>query len=171
MAKAATTPGTEVTFDNAPKIDDDTLRGLNSFADVIELAQTKLGAEIISASDVIGDGLTVLNGDDKTQLIGLDCVFITWEFHLGDQGPFVSAIVVAKGAGGVMLKTRVNDGSTGIYAQLHDFTAKTNRQSMLRVAKGLRASRYFFEEGTGTIYKEGGPGRKSATTFYLDTSA
>lgn len=171
MAKAATTPSTEVTYANAPNFDEDALRDLDSFDAAIALTREKLGAEIVAASDVIGNGFSILNGDDKTQLVGLPCMFMGWTFNLGDQGEFVSATVVAKAAGGGLIKAIVNDGSTGIYQQLQSYTASTGKQGGLAARNGLRASRYFYDESDGTIYKEGGPGRKAATTFYIDTSA
>ncbi|SRR5712691_97158 len=170
MAKAASTPGTEVTFDNGPSFDDTILRDLDSFDAAIALTREKLGAELVPASEVMGNGFIILNGDDKIQLVGLPCIFMGWTFNLGDSGEFVSATVVAK-SGSAMIKAIVNDGGTGICAQLREYTRlNSGKQGGLTALHGLRVSRYFVD-GEGQKYKEGGPGRTAAATFYIDTSA
>lgn len=170
MAKASPT-GAEVTFDNAPRYDDEALLNITDFNAAVALATQELGGEILSVSDEIGNGFTILNGDDKMQLVGLPCMFMGWTFNVGEQGKFVSVTTVAKGAGGALIKAIVNDGGTGIHDQLEAYTARTGKQGGLTARKGLRASSYYYDEESGQTFSDGGPGRKKATTFYIDTSA
>lgn len=94
---------------------------------------------------------------DKTQLVGVPFVLVHWNFYDGDMGEFVSMWVVDKDD----RRFIVNDGSTGIYAQLRALTNKTGQDSMVRCPHGLRVSNYTYTDPQG---KE-----RPAQTFYIDT--
>lgn len=176
VAKQGKSETAVVTFNNAPKWDDAALKEMDSFESAIALVQAELGGTIVPASE-LGNGFTVLNGDDKVQLVGLPCLFMGWTFNLGDQGEFVSATVVAKGAGGSLIKAIVNDGSTGIYKQLRQFTEQSGgKQGGLAAANGLRYSEYYVDTDPksptyGDVSKVAAEGFKKARTYYIDNSA
>ena len=140
---------------------DDELRNLDSLDSIRALLGDKVG----NATD-LGSGFAVLETEQKRRLIGVPLLFVFWTFNdsdKGDTGEFVSAHVVQLDASGkVVGKWIVNDGSTGIYAQLHEYTERTGASQGLFVPKGLRASDY-------TITDDGGR-EKAATTFYIDTT-
>jgi hypothetical protein len=134
------------------------LAGLTSFADALALVQEKVGESNVGVADQeIGDGFKLL--ENKDLLIGVEMLLITWDFHQGDHGEFVSAKVMTKDG----QKYIVNDGSTGIRDQLMGYSAKKNSQGGLYCKKGLRRSNYEYEDENGQ--------KKPATTYYLDTSA
>lgn len=142
---------------------DDELQRISSFEDALNLVKSK--TEIVRANDVLGDGFALLDASEKDSLIGLPCILVKWEFHESDirkpdGGPaeFVSVHVVARNKNGSMTKAIINDGGSGIYQQLRDYTDKSGVSAGLVVARGLRRSDY--------IHPEHG----SATTYYLDTS-
>lgn len=127
------------------------LRGISSFDDAKRLASSRF-EDLDNASDVMGSGFAVLNGADKTRLIGVPFIILSMDFNEGDQGPFVSFLVVTKDNA----KYVVNDGSSGIYAQLDEWYLRTSKAGGIVVEGGLRKSDYVHE-----VY---GP----STTFYLN---
>jgi hypothetical protein len=137
------------------------LKSVNDFDDALALVKEVYGENAVQlASDALGDGFALT--DNKDQFIGVPMVFVKWIFSEGtfkdsegNTRGFVSARVVTPGA-----KYIINDGGTGIYEQLRQYTADNDgRQGGLVAQKGLRVSRYsndFTNEGE---------------TFYIDTSA
>lgn len=159
---------TETVADNAevaiPRVDFDdlALSEISSFDDALALLAAD-GTVIEHASDVIGNGFTILK--DKSLLCGVELLFLGWSFNAGDNGDFVSCYVVARMPGSkVPSKFIVNDGSTGLYKDLFNYTKKTGRIKGLHVKNGLTRSDYTY------VDKETGE-QRPATTFYLDTSA
>lgn len=142
-----------------PKFDEDALRSLSSFDDVLAL-MAETGVEVDRADEVLGDGFTVIN--DKSILVGAPSMFMEWHFNEGNMGKFVSARVVSRLPGNAMGKFIINDGSTGLMEQLQRYSMKTGKFGGLMVPRGLRRSDYDV-----TIEGE----TRSATTFYLDLSA
>lgn len=137
---------------------DDELRNLDSLDSIRSLLGDKVG----TATD-LGSGFAVLDTDQKRRLVGVPLLFVFWTFNDGEQGEFVSAHVVQLDASGKIVgKFIVNDGSTGILAQLTEYTERTGSNRGLFVPRGLRASDYTF---TGDDGKE-----HPATTFYIDTT-
>ena len=136
---------------------DDELRNIES----LDSLRALLGDKIGQATD-LGSGFAVLDSDDKRRLVGVPLMFVFWTFNDGDNGEFVSAHVVQfDRAGKINGKFIINDGSTGILAQLKEYSERTGSQRGLFVEKGLRASDYRVEiDG-----KE-----QPATTFYIDTT-
>lgn len=134
---------------------------IKSFDDALSLVQDVFGGEVVSA-DELGDGFTVL--DNKMSLIGAEFLVLSAAFYVGDikredgsLSEFVSLRIVAKDG----RKLIVNDGGSGIYAQvkmLHDKKPQTVGKP-LYVKKGLRVSQYDH------------PQYGKSETFYLDTSA
>lgn len=143
-----------------PQYDSAALRAIESFDDAVALTQVEMG-EIVAADQVIGDGFAIVQ--DKDTLIGRPLLFMSWTFHSGDYGTFVSAQCAARGESGGVTKCIVNDGSTGIYQQLADYTNQTGKMGGLLARHGLRRSDYTYTDIDG---KE-----KPASTFYIDTSA
>lgn len=142
------------------QFDNDDLIALKSFDD-LDAFTSKYGIEVLPADQVLGDGFAIL--DDKSKLVGIEMLILEWRLNTGNLGGFVSMRAVGKADGGGMLKYIVNDGSTGIYAQLKDFTEKTGKTGGLYLKHGFRVSEYDYEAPDGT--------RRPAKTFYLDTAA
>lgn len=134
------------------------LAGITSFEDALNLVTAELGQEnVVSADQEIGDGFKLL--ENKDNLSGVEMLLVSWDFHMGDHGEFVSVKVVTKSGDKYIL----NDGSSGIRDQLMQFTAKKNQKGGLFCRKGLRRSDYKYTDESGE--------EKPATTYYLDTSA
>lgn len=132
------------------------LRAVDSFAAALDLATSAAGTEIPLASEVLGDGFALLDSDEKDRLIGTDMILLDWTFSKGDfDEEFVSVRLVTKDGNRYI----VNDGGTGIRAQLRDYTDRAGVSGLLRVERGLRKSTYRNE------FTENG------VTYYLDTSA
>lgn len=142
------------------------LASITSFDDALALVQDKLGGTVIS-SETLGDGFRLI--ENKDELIGRPCMFILWNFGVGDYGPFVSARVLVQLPNGSTDKVVINDGSsTGIYGQLHDVSTRTPDVKSLVAPRGLRKSEYVTQvpnQKTGELED------KPATTYYIDTSA
>lgn len=152
------------------RLSDDDLRNIDSFEAAVEAVQGILGAEVVDAAEVLGNGFTIL--EDKDTLIGKPCLFLSWNFNESDtirredgsKGVFVSATVVVKvNREGAVERYIVNDGGTGICAQLQDYSIRTGSTAGLLVRKGLRRSDYEKRLADDSV--------TSGTTFYLDTSA
>jgi hypothetical protein len=143
-----------------PQYDSNALRAIESFDDAIALTQVEMG-EIVAADQVIGDGFAIVT--DKDSLIGKPLLFMSWTFHSGDYGTFVSAQCAARNESGGVSKVILNDGSTGVFQQLSDYTNSTDKMGGLLARHGLRRSDYTY---TGDDGKE-----KPASTYYIDTSA
>lgn len=134
------------------------LANLNSFADALALVAEKIGEDKLGvAAQEIGDGFKLL--ENKDQLQGVAFLAVAWDFHSGDHGEFVSVKVMTKDG----TKYIINDGSTGIYSQLLDYTQRKGVAGGLLCEKGLRRSDYTYTDDKGQD--------KPAVTYYLDTSA
>lgn len=103
-------------------------------------------------SDALGE---VLNGEGKDKLIGEAFFILDWRFNTGDQGEFVSLRVVTKRG----VKYIVNDGSTGIFAQIQKAATKVDGGIACR--HGLRRSDYTYTDQKGA--------ERPASTYYIDT--
>lgn len=158
LLAAAGEPGTGVAIP-ATRFDDDALLAIQSFDDAAALLASE-DIPVVAADQVIGNGFAVVN--DKGFLCGVPMMLLSWHFNNGDNGQFVSIHAVANLPGNTLGKYIVNDGSTGIYAQLLKYTEKTGKTAGLVVKRGLRRSDYTYDDNGQT---------KNATTFYLDTSA
>jgi hypothetical protein len=140
--------------------DTDALLSIDSFDAALSLVQQQLGG-IVSA-ETLGDGFAVLS-KNKDVLCGVPVLFMSWDFNAGDFGEFVSVRAIARREGGALTKVILNDGSTGIYKQLRDFTKQTGKLGGLVARQGLRRSDYDYDDGSGQL--------KPASTYYIDTTA
>lgn len=123
-----------------------------------------------SVSDY-GTGFSVVK--ENSTLIGVPFLIIGWKFNEGKFGPrgFVSAEIVTKHNE----KLIINDGSTGILAQLSVVTDQriarghAHPYAGLIVANGLTASEYFYNSISGEISRapQSGPDWVPAQTYYL----
>ena len=155
--------------------DADELASIKSFEEAQALVAQQLGGQIINADEVIGDGFARLENKDK--LIGVQFLFINWDFNLdGEFGEFVFARLITKSGE----KYRISDGGSGIRQELWKFTEKSGIRGGLMVKNGLRKSEYPIcaKCGVPSTDRNGGPcadcgeaKRSTGTTYYLDTSA
>lgn len=139
-----------ITDEAAVLLDVTNLRGIDSLEDALALLDSQ-GIDIHDAADEIGTGFTVL--DDKNKLIGVPFLILAFDFHDSDKkredgqlAKFVSMTIVTKApilvGEELFRKFIVNDGGTGIYAQLDEWAVKANKRGGLLVRRGLRASNY-----------------------------
>lgn len=186
----ATVSGNVVANTYNPRIDEDTLRDLTTMDEALILAQSLQGAEIADVADLLGTGFEVLNKEEKARLEGREFFLISWSFHPGDNGMFASAIaVVFDDKGGITERYIVNDGSTGIFAQLDKLSTRVHRFGNMWVRRGLKRSTYDTcpdcekprPQGVSPCPQPIGANgatcgsekttRTKGVTFYLDTSA
>lgn len=153
--------------------DSEALRSMTTLDDALRALQGA-GITVKDATDYIGDGFELLDDDEKKQLVGLAFVVLEGTQSDGDFGKFTSLRIMTKDGRKVIL----NDGSTGIHAQVSDFLGHNDSIAGLYVPNGLRASEYMFcdscrnieRHGTSACSKCGNSPLKPASTFYLDTS-
>lgn len=151
------------------------------FADAMAIAEGLYG-EVKSFADELGTGFSIL--DDKSVLVGKTCLFLVWRVHPGKFGSFVSAAVVTPDGGRYI----VNDGSTGLGAQLKSFTQSDGKTGGYVSKKGLRSSTYATCDAcgsprdstedvcvsvlsNGTECGDSNTKRGTGTTYYVDLSA
>ncbi len=153
----------------------DALREMDSF-DAALVALADAGITVVSAADELGDGFELLTEQGKTSLVGVPFIVLDGTINPdGDFGSFVSLRVMTKDG----RKVIINDGSTGINAQVTDFINRRGTIAGLAVMHGLRSSEFkFCEQCKNTKNKKdatsclacGHSPLKPASTFYLDTS-
>lgn len=125
------------------------------FGDILK--QLEKDGEIMSAAE-LGSGWAILNNKEKARLVGVPMLIINWTENEGDNGTFFSLQVLTNTE-----RLIVNDGSTGIAAQLREL-AEEGVTKAIYCKHGLRESKYEYEDPkTGE--------KKPASTFYIDTSA
>lgn len=164
-------PGSQVVSQQSRSVyTNDELAAIETWEDYFNLLDSK---EIPTyfAEKVLGDGFAILSTEQKDQLIGLPIAFMEWRFNKGDMGEFVSArVLVRVGDGpGDIKKVIINDGSTGIYRQLKQYTDQYGTNTSLIAKNGLKRSDYTFE-----VEDKANPGQmlqRPASTYYIDTSA
>ncbi len=146
------------------RFDDNDLRSLQSWADVSALISRE-GLEVVAADQVLGNGFALLTSDEKATLVGVPMILLDWRFNTGDMGTFVSIMAAVK-SGDTMRKVIINDGSTGICAQLETLYNRGIVGPLL-VKNGLVRSDYDYEDTD----KNGKKVMRPATTYYLSESA
>lgn len=135
---------------------DDAIRDLSTFADIAALFPDG----IIDGAQELGNGFSILDSDDKGQLCNVPLVLIEWRFSDGNMGEFVSILTAQLSeTGDIVRRVIVNDGGTGIYQQLKEFTSRTGRSAGMVLRKGLRESKYEYEDSDGV--------KRPAVTYYL----
>lgn len=107
---------------------------------------------------------------EKDDLVGQPIIILSWSFNDGDySSQFVSVTCMNKANELILF----NDGSSGICAQLEQYTEKhKSHRGPILCRKGLSRSDYFRGEETGEIYKrkpseDVGENVVPAHTFYL----
>jgi hypothetical protein len=153
MVSQDTTDTTDEIVKATDGFTEEALADINSFADVL-----KHTGNVVNISDVLGNGFSVV--DDKTALIGVEFVVVKYAEHKSETtgGLFATMhVITSKNE-----KLIVNDGSTGICAQLRELAEKQGTVCPLYVPRGLRVSNFTYkDEKTGA--------EKKAATFYLNT--
>jgi len=137
---------------------DEDLASIKSFGDALELVKNNVGESgVLVADEVLGNGFRLL--ENKDGLLGTPMLLVSWDFHTGDHGEFCTVHLVTE----ENKKYVINDGSSGICAQLRSLTSSKNQYGGMLVRNGLRRSDYEFEDDNGQ--------KKPAKTYYLDVSA
>lgn len=144
------------------------LHQVDSMEAAIALLQNTIGVSVVEAREEIGDGFDYL--ENKDGLVGRPLLFMQWECGLSpsytdrDGKPLrtVQAWLIVERAGEIR-KFRISDFSTGICAQLWDYTERTGRTAGLAAPKGLRKSEFpYVDPDTGA--------KSVAATYYIDLS-
>lgn len=139
-------------------LDEEALTRVN--LDVIRQAETDANASVpvIDFAD-FGNGFEVLTTEQKGTLVGKPFYIVDWKFNAGDQGEFVTLFIITNEEDRYIL----NDGSTGIYAQMMRLVDRMQGQhAYIAVPKGLTKSDYFYKDEKNI--------ERPATTFYLSLS-
>lgn len=153
--------------------DEDVLRDIETFEQAYALAAEAYGG-VVDASELLGTGFDVLNSDEKKQLVNVPFIVLDSRIHDGEQGAFCSLVAVTeKGA-----RYIINDGSTGIYAQVLRLREKTAKDGGWLIRHGLRDSEYPTCKGCGrphptklkvcVVCGDEDTARGTGRTFYLD---
>lgn len=160
MVKNETSTAVADTRNEANKdvIGESDLRAISSVDDAFALMDSFGGVE---SFDDYGTGFEII--DDKDRLVGNPFVVVEWRFTKSKEygGEFVSMAIVTKSGE----KLIVNDGSTGVCAQMRRVTderVKSGRrapQTGLMVSRGLRRSDYTYTDDKGN--------QIAAKTYYL----
>lgn len=145
------------------RISTEDMRAIQSFDDAIKLVTEQLGGTVEKSSE-LGDGFTLQ--DDKDFFVGKACVFMMWKFSKGDYGDMATVRVLVQ-EGRETGKYVINDGSTGIRAQLRDLEKRDPNIKMIVAPRGLRRSDFKY---TGVDEQTGEVTEKPAHTYYIDTS-
>jgi len=153
---------------------DDTLRELTDWESLGQFVRTN-GIAVNNLSDY-GPGFIVL--DDKRKLIDVPLMVLDYRFNMGDNGEFVSLMVLTKNPvavdGQSVSKMIVNDGSTGILNQIRSIEterAAAGEEAIqpLYCPNGLRSSTYDRKDKDGEPIINDRTGQvERATTFYLN---
>lgn len=172
MAKA--TKGTELA--KAPTTTLDRIREKQvdirtlSYDDIVKAMQEE--DDYVDVSD-LGDGFKLVQGiAGKKKLCGIPFVITDYKVRQKSTkvpGSHFGTMHIKTVAGDALI---VNDGSTGIYAQLLDFAAKGIFKGIV-CKKGLRVSEdYEVKDDNGDTVINTATGKPIlGTTFYLDMSA
>lgn len=152
------TPEMLVNQGSADGLSDAELREIEDIDDVTRVIGVTDIAEITTIGSVLGTGFNVL--DDKSKLLDVGFIIVKYGVHKSDKngGEFSTLHVVTNDKN----KYIVNDGSTGIHAQMAELKEKMGHVCPLFVPRGLRMSEYDYEDGKGN--------KTRARTFYLNTS-
>lgn len=121
--------------------------------------------DIVEAdAETMGDGFVKL--PSKEQLIGKPFLIVRGTFTpgIGKRGEKVTLRVITASNERYFF----SDGSTGIYTQLRKLVpAPTQTFGNVKCQKGLRASRFHWDNEQQRVTKDGEP---NAATYYIDVS-
>lgn len=134
----------------APITDENFLSDIDGFSSAIA-ALEKIGAKVVDSDD-LGHGFKVT---DKATLVKVPLLIIGYRFHDSESAKFVTVFAVTEDDRKVIF----NDGGTGIYSQLQQYSEKSIDSILLR--DGLSRSDYQYEDEKGVM--------RDATTYYLST--
>jgi hypothetical protein len=136
---------------SAPELPEINWATITNLAD----ARAVLG-KVVTASEALGDGSEFIT--DKNLLVKSPFLVLDYRFVTDEKTEREYVNVLIMGTDGS--KARFNDGSTGVYQQLKDFTAQYGPGVGIEVKGGLRRSDYVTEvDGK----------KQDATTYYLST--
>jgi hypothetical protein len=119
----------------AEKFSDANLREVQTFEQAFALAEEAWG-EVIDISKELGNGFMLVT--DKSVLIDVPFVILSFAFNEGTWGTFTSVAVVTKDN----RKFIFNDGSTGVCEQLVELAREHKRFGGYLVQGGLSQSTY-----------------------------
>lgn len=139
----------------------------DQMANMLELGYTELIGQSIDSA-VVFQSPELVHKLEKRQLVGRAFHVLGWRFNPGEYGPrgFVSVSILTDENKYMVF----NDGSTGVLAQLDEFTTRTGmQQGPIHCRQGLRVSDYWRDPDTGETYtvKPDDVHTEPATTYYL----
>ena len=119
------------------EISRDELAAVTSFQAAMELVQSR-DIPVVTEVPDIGDGFKEI---DKAELVGVPCIFIHWEFHMGDMvndAGVKTEYARVRGLTHDDRKFYFSDGSTlGVAKQLRDINAQFGEVATVFLPKGL----------------------------------
>lgn len=142
---------------------DEQLAEVSSYEDALALVAqftTEHGIELQDAIDAFGTGFEIIN--DKSVLVGTPFIIMGWHFYIGDYGYAVAIQAVTEDGRKIVF----NDGSTGIYQSVREFTDKHGKMP-ISCRKGLRASTYQRKDDNGELMFNPANQPMMATTYYF----
>ena len=155
---------------------DSELANIGSFSDALNLLNENQYSAVDYA-EKYGTGFKVLDTKDKGQLCDVPFMALEWSFNEGDQGTFVSLAIVTEAGQKLIL----NDGSTGILAQMIEVTRDRMAAGAtldeathgLLVRNGLRKSEYPTDETGKPLTKDDAKNhpeliKGTGVTYYLN---
>ena len=122
------------------------------------------GQMVEADAETMGDGFVKL--PHKDQLVGRPFMIVRGTFTpgIGKHGEKVTLRVITADNHRYFF----SDGSTGVYKQLRKLVPEpTQTFGQVRCPKGLRASRFHWDEALQQVTKDGEP---NAATYYIDVS-
>ena len=127
--------------------------------------------EKVSFADALKDSVTAesgverLNKEKKDSLVGVPFIITGIRVNQGNYGPFVSITGVDQNERNFVL----NDGSTGIAAQMLSLVEQFGMDKPIFIKNGLRKSTYYVDKTTlKVVGKEPTANSFEAATYYLD---
>jgi hypothetical protein len=107
----------------------------------------------------------LFNKENKHQLVGVPFIIRNIRVNQGNFGFFVSLTCVTKDNKAIV----INDGSSGIAAQMVGLIQKFGVDKSILIEKGLKRSDYYVDNDTGhSVGNKPMPNSYLATTFFLN---
>lgn len=153
-----------------PEITEGALRDITDLKSAMDIIRMTTGAEVIQASEEVGDGFDFIERSQKDRLVGRPVLFVKWDCTLSSSYTRDNAAIrcvnvwaMYEAPDGSARKVRFVDFGTGVCQQLWELYGRTGRSAGLALPRGLRKSEF--------TYTDPDNGAQSlAATYYVDLS-